>query len=1250
MKVQSHNSTSYYADIPFSLSMPRYATLSRPLGRLANNPDGCDPGQPRPRFPCLHCGRTFYAEADRTRHLALRMSCRNGEEMLGRMEVAANDEFKMLFDTLVSALEEMKGELGTRSDTESEAIGSEVEMEGTGTQTKTEGPEVEMRGSGTEAVIDQTKAGQQTATPRGKSMSTGNAGSDAETAVPMQNEYAPTATSEPPPLPHSTRNTRQLQFDKKENIFIEPFPDSHAGAPINDNVAPAPNLDEYMAAAGNLGNPFHFDTAELLMTTGLTAAGRDEHLESHLYVGNVPWKNNKELMEDIDNLPHGPGWEVVEIVTKRSEQMSTRSYLFTRNIVDVVLDIMADPAFKEFMHYAPERHWTTAECQSRVYGNPWTANWWWRMQMRIPDKSATVVPLIIASDRTRLSMMSGGQQAYPVYITLGNIDKSIRRKSTSHAMVLLAYLPVDEFEDAADADEKARLKNDLTHRAMEIVTEPLRTASNGVEMQCPDGRFRRGYPIVAAMVGDWPEQCMMACVSQSGCPKCIQKEARRGDYPGRARPRNNTETLEALSRYFKTGDLGELEELGLKPWWPWWANLPYVDFAATLMPDVLHQIHQGMIKTHLVRWIRKLMGKNRVDHRFMAMPEAEGMRHFRKGISKLSGQWTGRESREVAKQLLPIVASREDLHPDLAGLTRAILEFSYRSHASRMTDEDVDRLEQALEDIHRFKHIIIRAKFFKKRSRRFDHIPKLHMLAHYTESIREMGTPDNYSTEALEHLHIECAKRGWRASNKVRPTPQMVRFMRRYEALRIHCAHLNAWLGIDGTGRRKKRKRKSRVVYDEDEDPTREGQSTNPIGAAQDTEDEEAEGPEVRLEKNGRLGTDATKHVIYPDPTLSIAIKPGAGRVKGLDIIGEYRATDFIQALHIYLKKNTTRRSLPNFFLPTVHHHFLVWNRLYLHHRPLPFDPEHVKRDVIRARPRTHHLGSAFDVALLLYRKEAFGLDRYRAGRIRVIFSLPKELAWLCDHPLVYVELFNPFSSTTSSYHGMHSTSHALTPEGKRRGAVFSIYDVAAACHLAPQFGKLDPSIQLRLHPDLLEECRHFFLNHFYNNYIFDLVEHWQSVRARAAMQGHHFVHRDIKQWGVTRRYICVASREGHQHRCIPDCSMHTPGQLDPPVGPPPRSQATRTALNPCLRRVFHTQSAQEPDSANGSGIAATYSSVVTAPARWLLLKVYTGQAIDQASTRKRSHAACARTSQVILNTRCLVLPPASARTEYNPI
>ncbi|KAG8707606.1 hypothetical protein FRC08_000391 [Ceratobasidium sp. 394] len=784
---------------------------------------------------------------------------------------------------------------------------------------------------------------------------------------PANIQPPPPVNVQPPPPPPLRHDNREVPiFDAKRQLFVLRFPDPRAGAPINNRVAGPLDLKAYMASMGNLGNSDNLDTAELLLTTGLTNTGRDKHLKSRLYRGRTPWKNNKQLIADVDKLPHGPGWKVYHIDSGEATQNKHHSYLFMRHIVDTIRDLLANPDLKDFMRYAPERLFTAQDCRCRVYGEANSGGWWWRMQLCLPDKSGTIVPLIIASDRTTLSSMLGGQEAYPLYIGLANTDKAIRRKPTMRATTLLAYLPVEKFGHVTDPGEQMRLRNNLTHRAMEKVMEPLRVASKeGVVVLCADGRYRKAYPIVAASTLDFKEQCTMACIIESGCPKCKQQYRGRGDYGSPAPARTNFETLSALYAYLEHGDRTMMDKLRLHPIWPWWANLPYIDFAATVTPDILHTLHQGLIKSHLVKWAYKASSTAQVDRYFSLMPRAEGMCHFSQGISKLN-QWTGRESKEVAKQLLPVIASLDGdryWDQDFVRLARSILDFTYRAQASQMTEDQVVRLEGNLREIHDLKGVLVRMQIFKNR-KRFDKIAKLHLVGHWPNDIREMGTPDGYSTKSPEHLHIQ-SKHAWRASNKVRPTPQMIKLLQRYEAMRIQRARMDAYLGRvapDGTKRRW-----SCVVYEEEGDMSwqtsighvatgnveqAENGKSNKDEDEDEDKDDEDEDEEEQVHFPGRMKTsaDARRHAVYPNPTLSIALKPTAGRVRGLDLVTKYGATDLIPALHRYLRRHATRQNLPSNFLPTAHHAYPVWHRLYLRHRALPFDPEWPRRDVIRAR------------------------------------------------------------------------------------------------------------------------------------------------------------------------------------------------------------------------------------------------------------------------------------------------------------
>ena len=102
-------------------------------------------------------------------------------------------------------------------------------------------------------------------------------------------------------------------------------------------------------------------------------------------------------------------------------------------------------------------------------------------------------------------------------------------------------------------------------------------------------------------------------------------------------------------------------------------------------PDVLHQLYQGVVK-HLIHWCSSIMTEAELDAR--------------------------------VRSLLP------------CSCYRALLDFIYISQYPSHNKDSLGYLQEALEQYHANKHILIDIGVCEHFS-----IPKLHSMQHYTECI-----------------------------------------------------------------------------------------------------------------------------------------------------------------------------------------------------------------------------------------------------------------------------------------------------------------------------------------------------------------------------------------------------------------------------------------------------------------------------------------------------------------------------------
>ena len=229
--------------------------------------------------------------------------------------------------------------------------------------------------------------------------------------------------------------------------------------------------------------------------------------------------------------------------------------------------------------------------------------------------------------------------------------------------------------------------------------------------------------------------------------------------PNESPCRDKEETLELLKKHQSGRDPPKFEKIGLCAVYnPFWAQLPHCNIFWYFTPDLLHQLHKGVFKDHLVSWCIQIMGESEIDKRFKAMNGFPGLRHFKKGILSVS-QWTGTEHKEMEKLMLGITIG--GVPNSFIPVVRSLIDFIYLSQLQYHTSTALKSLKGCWKSFHDHKDIVIELGV-----RDHFNIPKLHSILHYVDSIRSLGLADSYNSESPERLHIDFAKEVYRASNK----------------------------------------------------------------------------------------------------------------------------------------------------------------------------------------------------------------------------------------------------------------------------------------------------------------------------------------------------------------------------------------------------------------------------------------------------------------------------------------------------
>ncbi|KAI9448874.1 hypothetical protein BJY52DRAFT_1206479 [Lactarius psammicola] len=753
----------------------------------------------------------------------------------------------------------------------------------------------------------------------------------------------------------------------------------------------------------------------------------------------LSFSSTKELNDIIDKaLPGRPPFECRSLVIGE-ENLE----FYFRNILSCIQSIYGDPEFARDLLIAPERHYTSHERTECVYSEMHTGDWWWAVQVRsaiLVLEQCTVIPVIISSDKTQLTLFRG-KSAYPVYLTIGNIPKEIRRKPSRHAQILIAYIPTTRLEGITNKTACHRTIGNLFHTCMQVILAPITMyGETGIAMMSGDGIWRRCHPIFTVFVGDYPEQVLATGTYSGRCPKCLVPSDRLGSYT-RFPPRDYDKARDTY--LLADGDAHVFHlacrEAGQKPvYHPFWEFLPLTNVFVSITPDILHQLLQGVLK-HLIAWLIGVFGPAEIDARCRSLPPNHHISIFAKGISSLS-RISGLEHKNMCWLLLGLIVDlpvpNGQVSPRITTVVRVLLDFLYLAQFPSQTSTTITCLEDSLSRFHNNKDI-----FIDLGVRDHFNIPKIHSLIHYSPSIRLFGTTDNYNTEQTERLHIDFTKDAYRATNHKDEYSQMTTWLERHKKVQLHSMFVKWWQRSD--------------------------QEENVLSAKP-----------IEPPQPGACHLRMTQH-----PTLKA--------VSFDDLAQKYGAIDFQDALADFIARTNHPTASAATLSALAADTLIPFRSVPVHHR-IKFsnlDNSEIV-DAIQVRPeqkdmRGRAIPSRFDTVLVRGKSQVMhGSNGHQIAQVRVVFEIPskviREVFPSSDitppEHLTYVEWFSPIPVTPGSNHRLYRVTR-LTRHGRRRASIIPVESILRSVHLFPIFGQHTPREWNTF--SVLELCNAFYINPF---------------------------------------------------------------------------------------------------------------------------------------------------------------------------
>ncbi|KDQ57677.1 hypothetical protein JAAARDRAFT_130158, partial [Jaapia argillacea MUCL 33604] len=484
--------------------------------------------------------------------------------------------------------------------------------------------------------------------------------------------------------------------------------------------------------------------------------GDMHNLIDSIDIGDAPWHSlSVSYTGEIPDTAMPPRW------------MDAEYEVWYRDPLVVDRNMLRNPDFNGKFDPAAYKEYTPDG--KRRFGDLMSGEWaWWQ--------GAMFSPLILGSNKTTVSVATGQNEYYPLYMSAGVLHGNARR-AHSRALIPIAFLTIPKSDHK---DDKSLLFQkfcrQLFHSSITAIFDMMKPFFSTPDVtMCLDGHYRRVIYGFSLYIADYPEQVLLAGIVQGWCPKCTSNPNDLDAAAGR-RSTHHTQTIiegfdpgRLWDEYSVITDIVVRYRLLICQYYqPFTEGFPQADIYELLLPDLLHQVIKGTFKDHLVSWVgdylklchsetRANQILDDIDHRIAAVPLFPNLCRFPEG--RRFKQWTGDNSKALMKVYLPSITGH--VPPQMVMCIADFMEFCYLARRSVIDTDTLEHMEAVLQRFH------VNREVFEEEGVRPDRcsLPHQHLLTHYVAMIKEFGAPNGLCSSITESKHIIAVKEPWQRSN-----------------------------------------------------------------------------------------------------------------------------------------------------------------------------------------------------------------------------------------------------------------------------------------------------------------------------------------------------------------------------------------------------------------------------------------------------------------------------------------------------